>query len=115
MTEHQLQKAMVKYLGWVLPDDAIFFAIPNGGARNSVTGANLKAEGVKAGAFDLMIIWRGISIGVEVKTPKGRVSKEQLLFHEQARRSGVFATVVRSVDDLQDYLTARGVQLKLRI
>ena len=36
---------------------------------------------------------------LEVKTPKGRVSPEQVQFIDLVNRSGGYAAVVRSVDD----------------
>lgn len=38
-----------------LPELALFHAIPNGGARDKVTAAKLKAEGVKAGVLDTFL------------------------------------------------------------
>lgn len=58
-SEHQEQCAVVAWwsvacLGYGLPRFALF-AIPNGGARDSITGARLKAEGVRPGAPDLCL------------------------------------------------------------
>ena len=58
-TEHQEQSAVI---GWWrsahsqynLPEFALF-AIPNGGARDVITGARLKAEGVRKGVVDLCL------------------------------------------------------------
>lgn len=56
-TEHAEQCALVRW--WQLcakPDlEPLLFAIPNGGARNPVTGAMLKAEGTRAGTPDLLL------------------------------------------------------------
>src|SRR5688572_6150019 len=54
-TEHQEQCAVIQWWGhahhsYQLPVFALF-AIPNGGARDVITGARLKAEGVRRGAF----------------------------------------------------------------
>ena len=38
-----------------LPELALFHAIPNGGARDKVTAAKLKAEGVKPGVHDTFL------------------------------------------------------------
>ncbi len=37
------------------PELALLFAVPNGGARNAVTGRHLKQEGVKRGVPDLWL------------------------------------------------------------
>ena len=62
------------------------FAIPNGGARNAITGAMLKREGVKKGVFDVFIGWaRNGKHGLflEFKKQKGgTVTPEQEQFAE---------------------------------
>lgn len=67
------------------------FAIPNGGKRNKITAAILKAEGVRPGVSDLMLAYpAGACHGlfVEFKSPTGRMSKEQLEFADEAIESG---------------------------
>jgi hypothetical protein len=58
-TEHQEQVAVIQWWGWHcasygLPPFALF-AVPNGGARDAIVGAKLKAEGVRRGAPDLIL------------------------------------------------------------
>lgn len=58
-SEHQSQAAVISW--WALACNAFglprfaLFAIPNGGARDPITGARLKAEGVRPGVPDLML------------------------------------------------------------
>jgi len=59
-SEHQIQHALIawweiKHKGYGLPEFALF-AVPNGGARNAVTGAILKREGVRKGVCDLILL-----------------------------------------------------------
>ena len=51
-TESQEQRAVVDFLNLI---KCPHFHIPNGGARNKITAARLKAEGVSAGVPDLCI------------------------------------------------------------
>ena len=58
-SEHQEQSAVISWWAlahrqYGLPEFALF-AIPNGGARDVITGARLKAEGVRRGVVDLML------------------------------------------------------------
>lgn len=62
------------------PELALLFAVPNGGARNKVTAARLKQEGVRAGVPDiwLPVARRGYhGLVIELKAGKGRVRPEQ--------------------------------------
>lgn len=81
--EHNEQVALMQW--WriahgVYPESALF-AIPNGGARDPVGGARLKAEGVRAGVPDLFLaIPSDDSHGlwIELKKRKGgKVSNAQ--------------------------------------
>jgi hypothetical protein len=46
---------------------------------------------------------------VEVKAPKGRQSAEQRSFERQVKDAGAEYVVVRSVDDMRDFLRQHGV------
>lgn len=78
------------------------FAIPNGGGRSKAEAGRLKAQGVKAGVWDLMfpVPVHGLpGLWIEMKRPespgreKGRVSKEQIDWGRKMTRAG-YATVV---------------------
>lgn len=67
-----------------VPGLARLHAIPNGGLRDKVTGARLKAEGVKDGVPDCFLpvprnVWAGLY--VEMKRP-GTVKKAQRAFKD---------------------------------
>ena len=69
-TESQEQRAFVKWFRLQYP--AIkFFAIPNGGNRDAITGAIMKAEGVSTGVPDLY--FPKLRLWIEFKRIKGSV------------------------------------------
>lgn len=90
-SEHSQQVALFAWAAQnadKIPELRLLFAIPNGGKRDKVTAARLKAEGVRAGVPDIfwpvarnaeitarMVTWRGLFI--EMKAVDGRVSDEQ--------------------------------------
>jgi hypothetical protein len=81
--EHRLQAACVRWFNLQYPQlEGRLFAVPNGGRRDAVTGAKLKAEGVVPGVSDLILLKRNRHYGallIEMKTSKGRLSPWQKL------------------------------------
>lgn len=85
-TEHAHQRA---FFGWLNamqylgrhPMARLAFAVPNGGKRDAITAARLKAEGVKKGVHDVCypVALGGFhSLWLELKKPKvGKASEEQ--------------------------------------
>ena len=113
--EHDIQVAICDLLTYGLPKGAIFWAVPNGGTRSqfktkngrtfSLEGKRLKDEGVKAGVSDLMILCEGRLICLEVKTEKGRQSPAQKEWEQEVTAAGGLYRVVRSTDDVREFLT----------
>jgi hypothetical protein len=74
-SEHQSQCMVISWwrlacTGYQLPEFALF-AIPNGGARDPITGSRLKAEGVRPGIPDLMLaVKRGDYGGLAIEMKK---------------------------------------------
>ena len=120
--EHKIQAGIIKAVE-PIPECRWLHANPNGGYRHKSTGARLKAEGVKRGIPDLFLpvprpkyvyfhsavyieCYHGFYI--EVKTPKGRQTKEQKEFEKFAVEQGYKYVIVRSVqqgvDEILGYL-----------
>lgn len=112
MTEYQLQKSVVQFLDLALPEDAVYFAVPNGEKRAVHTAQRLKAAGVKAGVPDLCIVYQGRAIFVELKTASGRPSKAQQAMEDALGRAGAGVWLCRTLDGLQTALRAEGVPLR---
>lgn len=94
------------------PELRLMFAIPNGGKRDKITAAMLKAEGVKAGTSDIFLpvargMWHGLFI--ELKVGKNKPSLEQELFIHNMQQAGYGALCVigwqAAAIALQNYLT----------
>ena len=94
-SEHQSQAAVISWWRLVcgsyhLPEFALF-AIPNGGARNLITGARLKQEGVRAGILDLMLAVKRSDFGglfIEMKKLGKRPSPAQQEVMDYLARAG---------------------------
>lgn len=86
-TEHAHQVAVFMWAALpeqqkAYPELRYMFAIPNGGKRDKITAANLKAEGVKPGVPDIFLPipkgpWHGLFIEMK-KTKDYVISEDQL-------------------------------------
>lgn len=111
--EHRLQCGCVRWFRMQHDDiGPLLFAVPNGGRRDKVSGARLKAEGVVAGVSDLILLvarhgYHGLLI--EMKTQKGRQSQQQRRWQRLAERQGYRYVVIRSIEEfiqvVNEYLT----------
>lgn len=96
-TEHEIQCAFIARLKLLQhPELKLGFAIPNGGARNVITGAKLKAEGVRKGIPDwhLPVPRKGFSgLWIEFKRPGGKLSEDQVIVISDLRKEDHFVEV----------------------
>ena len=114
MTHRELpiHVAILDYLRCVLPR-AIVAHIPNGGARDSKSGAMMKRLGALAGMPDLMVLLpQGRSLWIEVKADRSHPSKSQTEIRSRLFDLGHHYVIVRSVDDARDVL--RALQIETR-
>lgn len=113
--ESNLQIHCVRWFGYAHPKyRGLLCAIPNGGARDQITGAILKAEGVVAGVADLILFVPNGShpyLCIEMKTPKGRQSDAQKKWQKAVESVGAKYVICRSLDEfisqVNDYLYDR--------
>lgn len=63
--------------------------------------------GSTVGCPDILGIYKGKFLGIEVKTKSGKLSERQALFIEQINMEGGLAFVARSVDDVIQELERR--------
>lgn len=114
LTERQIQRAILQRVGACFPD--VFIAhIPNGAhlagdekARSRQVGA-LLGDGMKPGMVDLIALWNGGGLLMEVKRPKtGRISPAQEAVHTRLSALGWPVSIVTSQDEASDALRAAG-------
>jgi penicillin-binding protein-related factor A (putative recombinase) len=65
----------------------------------------LNGFGQIRGTADLLGIWKGKPLAIEVKTPTGRLSQYQAIFLERFAKAGGIAFVARSVEDVAKALS----------
>ena len=109
--EHKEAKALFQWITLMEqfnPEYKLFFAVPNGGNRNLKTAVKLKAEGVRAGVSDyLLLVARKPHHGlvIELKPIKGgRVQDNQQEFLDNAAAQGYRAEVARGWEAAKDII-----------
>lgn len=109
--EHRTQVSCVRWFNLKYPHlRGRLFAVPNGGRRDAVTGAKLKAEGVVPGVSDLILLKSNHRYGallIEMKTTKGCQSASQRWWQSVISENDEYKYVVcRSLDDFMREVTA---------
>ena len=103
--EDRLQMAVVQYLRLMGDPDVIWWHTPNQGVRSKRTAGRLKAMGVLAGIPDLTFVFPGGVVAMmELKTPKGVMSKAQKALEEKCHKLGVEHAVCYSIDTALEVL-----------
>jgi hypothetical protein len=87
----------------------LLFAIPNGGERNKIVAAKLKATGVKAGVHDIFLavprkLYHGMFI--ELKKIGGKPSEQQVAFMQAVTERGFAACIVEGWLSARDAITS---------
>lgn len=114
--ESPIQKSIVNFLQAALPENALFYAIPNEGRRSPQQAGLAKAMGLRAGMPDLGLVHEGRAFFLEVKDPKrGRLSKSQSETIPQLRAAGAGVAIVTSPEEVEHQLRAWGIPLKASI
>lgn len=69
-----------------------------------LAASNPQGLGCKAGRPDLQALKKGVTIYIECKAPKGRVSNKQKLYHEELMQHGGIVVVCWSIDEFMNDL-----------
>lgn len=115
MTEAQLQRSVIQWMQFTLHPNVIYFAVPNGEHRNIVTAARLKGQGVMRGVADLILMYRGRALCLEMKAPDGRQSEPQRVFEAKCAYQGIAYEICCSLDDVIEAVKKHGVPLRADI
>ena len=107
--EEDLQRYAVQLLKLCGVRELVWFHVPNGEARSKVTGARLKALGVRPGVADFaMTLPGGRSAYLELKAPAGRPSPEQRVFRSDAEAAGALYAIARTPEEVESILAGWG-------
>ena len=109
--ESKLQTTCVKWFRLQYPN-YLLFAIPNGGARDLITGAIMKREGVVPGVPDLFLAhatFESYGLFIEMKSDKGKLSPNQIYVRSKLELAGYHVEICNSFESfksvIENYLT----------
>lgn len=102
MLESDLQKYFVKLL-YMVPN-IFFHSIPNESKRSFYYGSHLKKMGLRSGVPDLLIIKNGRPIYIELKSKKGKLTKNQENIRDEIIKNGADYYVINCIDSIEKFL-----------
>ena len=106
ISEHSLQVQLLAEFEVRKARDVNILALPNAGHRSLRMGARMKAEGLQAGAADLLVMLPGGKVAwLELKTDKGRQSLAQKGFEAKCKRLDHPYALARTLDEAIAVLT----------
>lgn len=108
-SEDALHRAVADHLTLVLGPDVVWFHPPNGGARSEREGAKFKAQGVKAGVADIVLVYQGRHYEIELKSATGKQSDSQIAWQAALEKAGGQYRLAKSVDDVKMALREFGI------
>jgi hypothetical protein len=105
--EHENQVAFFQYVDLKLMKeypflDKLLFSVPNGGHRSKAQAGKLKAEGVRSGVSDIILLYpaRGFNyLCIEMKAPLGKQTDNQKKFENRVDENGGLYQVAYSSND----------------
>jgi hypothetical protein len=107
--EAQIQRALVERLAWQKPAGVWFCHVGNGGYRRATEASIMAGLGVRRGAPDLIFIVAGRTFGLELKSPRGRLSEAQRECHNEIREAGGMVGVATGIDEAVSLLQSWGI------
>lgn len=110
--EARLQHAVMQYLAWALPPDAVAHHSPGEGKRGVRARADLKRSGFQSGWPDVEVVHKGRVHFIELKIPKGQVSPAQRTMANKLKYCGAPVCLCRRLEDVYEVLVASGVPLR---
>jgi penicillin-binding protein-related factor A (putative recombinase) len=99
-TEAQLQKIIIEYIN--ITKKGMFWRNNNVGVFDRQTGA-YRMTNQKKGVPDIIGVYRGYFIGIEVKSIKGKMSEHQLDFKRQFERNGGVYYMANDFDKFKNW------------
>ena len=102
--EDNFHITVAQFLDLALPHDAEWTTMDPGSYRTKAEAGLLKAKGLKPGWPDILIIYRGRTICIELKSPKGVLSSAQKAMHERLTLAGALVCTATRLESVESFL-----------
>ena len=110
LKETQIQRAIIECLRF---QRIACWRINTVGIPNGNGGFRQNSE--MRGMADIAVIYKGLSVWLEVKRPKGKQTQAQFEFQHAVERAGGFYFIVKSVEDALKAINEVKKQLNMRM
>lgn len=99
LLEKSIEKQVLRWLG---SKDIFAFKVKSTGTFDPVRKRfRTSSPFYRKGCPDVLVVYKGFFVGLEIKTKTGRVSPHQKIFHADVKKAGGFVFVVRDVTELE--------------
>lgn len=99
LPESDIHASIVSYCHKTLPDGCVWWHTPNSGNRDGKGMGWLRKAGVMPGIPDLIFLYRGCVLPLEIKSRTGKLNPAQIKIHERLTDAGFPPVVVRSLEE----------------
>ncbi len=99
--EERIQTACYVYFHNTFPEHRGLLCYNLNNSKNKIDGARNKAMGIQKGRSDLVLYWQGRAVMIEMKTPTGEQSPEQIEWQRKVEGQGFEYHLVRSLEEFQ--------------
>lgn len=113
--EQALQIAAIKFLELAAPADLFFTAINPIPNKSPIVAALSKAMGLRPGVADLLFIYEGRPLFIEMKAKGGSESDSQEATRGLAERARTQTVICRSIEEMESRLRFFGVPLRATV
>jgi hypothetical protein len=112
-TESELHRTVAELLNWILMPPAMYTTFPAGwGVLTKATAGRLKGAGLKQGMPDILVFYGGRTIGIELKSYKGKLTRIQTEMHMRLLDAGVRVFVCNSTQTVMAALLEVGFPMR---
>lgn len=106
------QEADWVFLQKALPQDACVYGIDQSGKRSRDANVRRHARGCLPGPGDFYILWRGITVWPEKKTPTGAQSESQKVFQSKIEANDGHYVLYVTMAELEAGIVRAGIPLR---